>query len=84
MAGRKDVNEAWAAGVLRLSGGPGAEAAGAASIAVPEEMHEVWEERRAMMVLDGGLARAEAEPWAWASLQAAAGRTGSGTTGDAV
>jgi len=73
--GCKDVNEAWAAGVLRLSGGPGAEAAGAEGLAVPAALQEAWAERVAMMVVDGGLPRAEAERLAAAGLQiASAGR----------
>jgi hypothetical protein len=69
--GHKDVNEAWAAGVLRLSSGPGAAAAGAEGIAVPEELQEALAERVAIMVADGGVPHAEAERLAWIGLQAA-------------
>jgi hypothetical protein len=69
--GHKDVNEAWAAGVLRISRWPAAEADGAEGIAVPEKLQEAWAERVAIMVVDGGLPRAEAERLAWAGLQAA-------------
>lgn len=80
--GYKDVNEAWAAGVLAVGAGPAA--AGAEGLAVPADLREAWEERTSMMVYDGHVPCAAAERLAWASLQAAAGHTGSDTTGDAV
>ena len=51
--GCKDVSEAWAAGGL----------------AVPEHLREIWEERAALMAVDGGLPRAAAERLAWVGLQ---------------
>jgi hypothetical protein len=69
--GHKDVNEAWAAGVLRISRWPAAEADSAEGIAGPEAIQEAWAERVAIMVVDGGLPRAQAERLAWAGLQAA-------------
>jgi hypothetical protein len=51
--GCKDVSEAWAAGVL----------------AVANDSIEVWVERVAIMVVDGGLPRKEAERLAWAGCQ---------------
>jgi len=68
--GHKDVNEAWAAGVLRLSGGPGAEAAGTEDSAVPEALQGAWAERVAILEADGGVSPAAAERLAWAGLQA--------------
>ena len=67
--GYKDVNEAWAAGVLAIGDGPGT------GLEVPEDWREVWEERVAIMVADGTLPRVEAERLAWEGLQhpAAAG-----------
>jgi hypothetical protein len=67
--GYKDVNEAWAAGVLAIGDGPGT------GLEVPEAWREVWEERVAIMVADGTLPRVEAARLAWEGLQhpAAAG-----------
>jgi hypothetical protein len=66
--GYKDVNEAWAAGVLAVGGGPAA--TGGVGLAIPPHLREPWAERVAIMVADGGLPRAEAERLAWAGLQA--------------
>jgi len=66
--GYKDVNEAWAAGVLVVRGGPAA--VGGEVLAVPTHLREPWAERVAIMVTDGGLPREEAERLAWAGLQA--------------
>jgi hypothetical protein len=68
--GYKDVNEAWAAGVLAVGVGPAAAAAGGEVHAVPQHLQEPWAERVALMVIDGGLPREEAERLAWAGLQA--------------
>ena len=57
--GCKDVSEAWAAGGL----------AGGVGLAVPEHLREIWEERAALMAVDGGLPRAAAERLAWVGLQ---------------
>jgi len=67
--GYKDVNEAWAAGVLAIGDGPGP------GLEVPEGWREVWEERVAIMVADGTLPCVEAARLAWEGLQhpAAAG-----------
>jgi DNA primase len=66
--GYKDVNEAWAAGVLAVGTGPRV-APGGEVLAVPPQQHESWAERVAIMVVDGGLPPAEAERLAWAGLQ---------------
>ncbi|HLQ33290.1 MAG TPA: toprim domain-containing protein, partial [Chloroflexota bacterium] len=68
--GYKDVNEAWAAGVLVARGGPAAAAVGGEVLAVPTNLREPWAERVAIMVTDGGLPREEAERLAWEWLQA--------------
>ena len=68
--GYKDVNEAWAAGVLVVRSGPTAGAVGGEGLAVPQHLHEPWAERVAIMVIDGGLPREEAERLAWAGLKA--------------
>src|SRR5262249_42080296 len=66
--GYKDVNEAWAAGVLAMGAGPLA-APGGEALAVPPHQRESWTERVAIMVIDGGLPREDAERLAWAWLQ---------------
>ena len=66
--GYKDVNEAWAAGVLVVRGGPAA--VGGEVLAVPTHLREPWAERVAIMVTDGGVRREDAERLAWAGLQA--------------
>jgi len=65
----KDVSEAWAAGVLAVGPGPAAVAVGGEGLAVPEDLHEVWAERVAIMVADGGMPPADAERLAWEELQ---------------
>ena len=65
----KDVNEAWAAGVLAVGDGPAA--ASGEKDAVPEALREAWEERAAIIAADGHLTHAEAERLAWAGLQPA-------------
>ncbi len=72
--GHTDVNEAWVAGVLTLSGMTPAGATGAAGLAVPEGCREQWEERAAIMMYEGHLPRAKAEYMAWACLQHGEGR----------
>jgi DNA primase len=57
--GQKDVNEAWAAGVLAVGTMPAAAATGAEGLAVPQHLHEPWAERVAIMVIDGGIPREE-------------------------
>ena len=66
--GYKDVNEAWAAGVLAVGTGPPA-APGGDARAVPPHQREPWAERVAIMVIDGGLPHADAARLAWAGLQ---------------
>jgi hypothetical protein len=68
--GYKDLNDAWAAGVLHIGAWPTVEAAGAEGLVVPETLQEAWAERVAIMVADGGVPRAMAERLAWAGLQA--------------
>ena len=72
--GRKDVSEAWAAGVLCL-GGAGADGDGTLGHGRSQEHQETWTERVAIMVVDGGLAPAEA------ACCACAGTPAPGTTG---
>jgi hypothetical protein len=77
--GCKDVSEAGAAGVLRISGWPAAEADGAEGIAGPEKLQEAWAERVAIIEADGHVSPAEAERLAGACLvphDAGAGRAG--------
>ena len=64
--GYKDVNEAWMAGVLEVGAGP---AAGGPACAVPKTLREVWAERVAIMVADGGMPPADAKRIAWEELQ---------------
>jgi DNA primase len=66
--GYKDVNEAWAVGMLAMGAGPLA-APGGEALAVPPHQRESWTERVAIMVIDGGLPHADAERLAWAGLQ---------------
>jgi hypothetical protein len=68
--GYKDVSAAWAAGVLAVSVGPAAAAAGDEVLAIPKDLRESWTERVAIMVADGGLACEDAERLAWEWLQA--------------
>jgi hypothetical protein len=68
--GLKDINEAWAAGVLAVGTIPAAAATEGEGLAVPQHLHEPWAERVAIMVIDGGLPREEAEHLAWAGLKA--------------
>ncbi len=68
--GFKDVNEAWAAGMLVMRSGPAATAVGGEVLIVPPHLREPWAERVALMVVDGGLACEEAERLAWQWLQA--------------
>jgi hypothetical protein len=63
----KDVSEAWATGVLDARGRPGTNAV---AETVPAALREVWQERVAIMVADGGVSPVEAERLAWQGLQA--------------
>ena len=74
--GHKDVSAAWAAGMLRR-GTWLAAACGPKALEVPEELREAWDERRAMMVVDGSVLHAVTERGVWVRLQAAAGRASS-------
>jgi Toprim domain-containing protein len=67
--GYKDVSEAWAAGALAVGAGPAAATARGETLAVPETLREVWAERVAIMVADGGMSPADAERLAWEELQ---------------
>jgi hypothetical protein len=67
--GYKDVNEAWAAGVLAVGAGPPAATVGGEVLATPKHLCESWAERVAIMITDGGLAHEEAERLAWVGLQ---------------
>jgi DNA primase len=64
--GYKDVNEAWAAGVLRVGVLPAAAGDGPEGQEIPQDLQELWEERTAIMVYDGKLPHAEAARLAWA------------------
>jgi hypothetical protein len=55
-------------GVLAVDAGPAA-VPGAEVLAVPPHQRESWTERVAIMVIDGGLPREDAERLAWAWLQ---------------
>jgi DNA primase len=66
--GCKDVSAAWVAGVLAVGAGPRV-APGGAALAVPPHLRESWTERVAIMVIDGGLPREDAERLAWVGLQ---------------
>ena len=61
--GRKDVNEAWAAGGLAVGDGPDGRA-------IPQALQELWQERTAIMGYDGKLPHAEPvrRAWAWLPL----------------
>jgi len=71
--GYKDVNEAWAAGVLAVGAGPAVAGERPAELEVPEDLREMWEERTSIMVYDGHVPRAEAERLAWAGLASQGG-----------
>ncbi len=67
--GYKDASEAWAAGVLAVGAGPAvAGLGGAAAPPLPEDLHELWQERAAIIAADGHVPPAEAERLAWAWL----------------
>jgi len=67
--GHKDVNEAWVAGIFAVGAWSTPAEATGARLAVPEDLHEAWEERVAIMLADGHLLPAEAERQAWEGLQ---------------
>jgi hypothetical protein len=58
------------AGTLAVAAGSVPAGAGAAKRSVPEALREAWEERVAIMVVEGGLPRADAERLAWAAVHA--------------
>lgn len=66
--GQKDANEAWVAGTLTVGTWSPPAAVGAAMPIVSEDLREAWDERRAIMEVDGGMSRAEAERLAWTAL----------------
>ena len=67
--GHKDVNEAWVAGTLAVGAWFPPAAATGAQLAVPADLHEVWEERVAIMLADGHLLPAAAARLAGEGLQ---------------
>ena len=67
--GYKDVSASWTAGALAVGAGPAAATARGEVLAVPETLREVWAERVAIMVADGGMPPADAEHIAWEELQ---------------
>jgi hypothetical protein len=67
--GHKDVNEAWVAGTLAVGAWSTPAEATGARLAVPADLHEVWEERVAIMLADGHLLPADAARLAWEGLQ---------------
>jgi hypothetical protein len=68
--GQKDVNAAWVAETLAMAAGAVPAVAGEVRSTVPETLRKAWEERVAIMVVDGGLPRAGAERLAWTALHA--------------
>ena len=80
--GCKDASAAWAAGVLEVGAGLTATAlGGAAAPNLPEALHELWQERVAIITADSRLPLTEAEHLAWACLfpyDAGAVRAGGG------
>jgi hypothetical protein len=67
--GHKDVNEAWVAGTLAVGTWSTPAAAVGAGSTGREELHEIWEERVAIMLADGHLLPADATRLAWEGLQ---------------
>jgi hypothetical protein len=67
--GYKDVSEVWVAGTLAVDACSTPAAATGARTAVPVDLHEVWEERVAIMLADGHLLPTDAERLAWEGLQ---------------
>jgi Toprim-like len=67
--GHKDVNEAWGAGSLAVDTRFTPAEEPGARLAVPVGLHEVWEERVAIMLADGHLLPADAARLAWEGLQ---------------
>ena len=68
--GHKDVNEAWVAGTLVVNPWFAPAAVTGTRPGAPGDLHEVWEERVAIMLADGHLLPADAERLAWEGLQA--------------
>ena len=67
--GHKDVNEAWVAGTLAVDAWLTPAAEPGARLAVPEDLHEAWAERVAIMLADGHLLPEDAARLAWEGLQ---------------
>jgi hypothetical protein len=67
--GRKDVNEAWVARTLAVNTWLTPAEEPGARLAVPVDLHEVWEERVAIMHADGHLLPADAARRAGEGLQ---------------
>jgi hypothetical protein len=67
--GYKDVNEAWVAGTLAVDAWSTPAEEPGARLAVPADLHEAWEERVAIMLVDGYLRPADAARLAWEALQ---------------
>jgi hypothetical protein len=67
--GHKDINEAWVAGTLAVHTRFTPAAETGVRLAIPEDLHEAWEERVAIMLADGHLLLAEAARLAWEGLQ---------------
>jgi hypothetical protein len=55
--------------VLEVGAWPAAAETEAEGGVVPEELREAWNERVAIMMVDGGLSDAEAERVAWGRVQ---------------
>jgi hypothetical protein len=66
--GHKDVNEAWVAGTLAVDAWCTTAAEPGARLAVPADLHEAWEERVAIMLVDGHVRPADAARLAWERL----------------
>jgi len=67
--GHKDVNEAWVAGTLAVDAWVAPAVATGVRSALAADLHEVWEERIAIMLTDGHLLPADAKRLAWEGLQ---------------
>ena len=67
--GHKDVNEGWVTGTLAVDTWCTPAEETRARPAVPADLHEVWEERVAIMLADGHLLPTDAARLAWEGLQ---------------
>jgi hypothetical protein len=65
----KDVNEAWVAWSLTVGAWSTSAVAARTPPTVPADLHEVWEERVAIMLADGHLLPADAARLAGEGLQ---------------